>query len=207
MSPVAVDPVAPAQEKSKTSLLKSIKASFKRSEVHGEEKLNEEENDTRQPVEEVEAEKPPEKKPARTPWTSLLLPKKVTDYQIQIHVEEAKSLTFGAFQPLIADKKTKKKSKDKGEKGVGKHTMMNPVCMITVADQRMHTKVKESTDSPAFGEDFYFHFRESPQELFEKVVEFKIMNSNVIFKDSLIGSFSVSTHLSHTALLAITALL
>ena len=41
----------------------------------------------------------------------------------------------------------------------------------------------------------YFHFKERPQAVFDKVLEIKVLNAKVVLKDALIGSFKVSRRL------------
>ena len=41
----------------------------------------------------------------------------------------------------------------------------------------------------------YFHFKDRPQAVFDKVLEIKVLNAKVVMKDALIGSFKVSSHL------------
>ena len=41
----------------------------------------------------------------------------------------------------------------------------------------------------------YFHFKDRPQAVFDKVLEIKVLNAKVVMKDALIGSFMVSRHL------------
>ena len=38
----------------------------------------------------------------------------------------------------------------------------------------------------------YFHFKDRPQAVFDKVLEIKVLNAKVVMKDALIGSFKVS---------------
>lgn len=39
----------------------------------------------------------------------------------------------------------------------------------------------------------YFNFKERPAELFDLIVEIKVLNAKKVLKDALIGSFKVSS--------------
>ena len=41
----------------------------------------------------------------------------------------------------------------------------------------------------------YFSFNERPQEMFDRVVEIKVLNAKKVIRDALIGSFKVDTHI------------
>ena len=44
----------------------------------------------------------------------------------------------------------------------------------------------------------YFSFNERPQEMFDRVVEIKVLNAKKVIRDALIGSFKVFTCATHT---------
>ena len=71
---------------------------------------------------------------------------------------------------------------------------IDPVCKVVVFGQRKQTRVHKVNANPIYNEHFTFNFHESSQKLFEQTVEFKIFNARKIFKDAMIGSFTVCPH-------------
>jgi len=62
---------------------------------------------------------------------------------------------------------------------------------VIVGTQKKATKVQKTNSNPRYDEYFVFNFFDSPQKLFEQLVQFRVYNAKSIFKDALIGAFSV----------------
>eukprot|EP00117_Sycon_ciliatum_P005571 scpid7068/ scgid9464/ Myoferlin; Fer-1-like protein 3 len=98
------------------------------------------------------------------------LPKKPCDFQVRVHVIEARKL-------------------------VGQN--INPVVNVRVWDQVQPTAVKKATNRPLFDQTFYFSFHMAPREFLDKVVTFEVMNSRTLRSDSMIGTFQFDTGLCY----------
>ncbi|XP_063717173.1 dysferlin-like isoform X4 [Symsagittifera roscoffensis] len=109
----------------------------------------------------------PDEGPPRTVKTkeSLrgTLPKKAIDYQVRIKIWEARQLKGGGLKPVVKMK---------------------------IGSQTKSSKVK-SSDSPFWGEIFFFNFNMIPVELFDEVIEFQVCTSQRLRSDALIGSFKI----------------
>ncbi|KAL5022080.1 hypothetical protein ScPMuIL_001235 [Solemya velum] len=90
------------------------------------------------------------------------LSNKPQDFQIRIKVLEARQLQGGNIQP---------------------------VCKVTAYNQAKQTRVKKSTNSPFWNEAFFFNFKTSPADLFDELIEFKVLNARNLRSDAFIGSF------------------
>ena len=53
------------------------------------------------------------------------------------------------------------------------------------------TSTQKGTNSPDFNDVLSFNFRCLPSEMFDKLVEVKILNAKQLLRDSLIGSFKL----------------
>ena len=51
------------------------------------------------------------------------------------------------------------------------------------------TSTQKGTNNPAFNDVLFFNFRCLPDEMFDKLVEIKVLNAKKLLRDSLIGSF------------------
>lgn len=54
------------------------------------------------------------------------------------------------------------------------------------------TSSQKGTNNPFFDEMLFFNMKERPDELFDRVVDIKVLNAKKVIRDSLIGSFKVS---------------
>uniref|UniRef100_A0A1I8IJ23 C2 domain-containing protein n=1 Tax=Macrostomum lignano TaxID=282301 RepID=A0A1I8IJ23_9PLAT len=66
---------------------------------------------------------------------------------------------------------------------------ISPVCRVTCYNQMKQTRIKKSTNSPYWGETFFFNFHVSPADLMEELVECGVFNSRRLRSDALIGAF------------------
>lgn len=67
---------------------------------------------------------------------------------------------------------------------------INPVVFIRVGGNKRHTATQKSTNCPYYNENFLFEFQESPQVLFDKVIEMKVFHRRTLpFLLDLIGLF------------------
>ncbi|KAM9800773.1 fer-1-like protein 4 isoform 1-T1 [Syngnathus typhle] len=69
---------------------------------------------------------------------------------------------------------------------------INPVVLIRVGQQKKHTATQKSTNFPFYNENFQFEFHETPQVLFDKVIEIKVYHRRMLaFLMSHVGSFKM----------------
>ncbi|PAA77701.1 hypothetical protein BOX15_Mlig001839g4 [Macrostomum lignano] len=94
--------------------------------------------------------------------TRAKLSTKLQDFQIRIRIVEARQLQ-GAN--------------------------ISPVCRVTCYNQMKQTRIKKSTNSPYWGETFFFNFNVSPADLMEELVECGVFNSRRLRSDAMIGAF------------------
>ncbi len=69
--------------------------------------------------------------------------------------------------------------------------------MVKVACGRdiKETSSRKGTNNPYFDEMLFFNFKERPEEMFDRVVDIKVLNAKKLIRDSLVGSFKVSWQL------------
>ncbi|KAK1901731.1 Fer-1-like protein 4, partial [Dissostichus eleginoides] len=69
---------------------------------------------------------------------------------------------------------------------------INPAVFIRVGDQKKHTATQKSTNCPFYNENFQFEFQETPQILFDKVIEIKVFHRRTLaFLMTHIGTFKI----------------
>ncbi|XP_047135991.1 otoferlin isoform X1 [Hydra vulgaris] len=90
---------------------------------------------------------------------------KEIDYQVQLRIIEARQLSG---------------------------MQLDPVCTITIGNQKKHTAVKEQTNTPFWDEFFVFDFKMPAQVLFDKIINFQVFSGrNLVSQGVLIGSFKL----------------
>eukprot|EP00118_Oscarella_pearsei_P024773 m.306767 g.306767 ORF g.306767 m.306767 type:complete len:2096 (+) comp41575_c0_seq1:119-6406(+) len=93
-------------------------------------------------------------------------PDKVLDFQVRVHVIEARRLV-SKVQPL------------------------DPVTTIFVGNQNRQTRVVQDSDKPYWDETFFFELKMKPCDVFDQIMKLKIDHSRTFRKDALIGSFEL----------------
>ncbi|XP_061731426.1 fer-1-like protein 4 isoform X1 [Nerophis ophidion] len=69
---------------------------------------------------------------------------------------------------------------------------INPAVFIRVGEQKKHTATQKSTNFPFYNEDFQFEFQETPDILFDKVIEIKVFHRRTLaFLVTHIGTFKI----------------
>ncbi|VDK71593.1 unnamed protein product [Dibothriocephalus latus] len=68
---------------------------------------------------------------------------------------------------------------------------ISPLCKVSCANQTQVTSVKPSTNSPFWGQTFFFNFHQSPAKLFEETLCFGVYNSRKLRADAHIGTFEL----------------
>ncbi|XP_077384701.1 fer-1-like protein 4 isoform X2 [Festucalex cinctus] len=69
---------------------------------------------------------------------------------------------------------------------------INPAVFIRVGQQKKHTATQKSTNCPFYNENFQFEFHETPDVLFDKVIEIKVCHRRTLaFFMSHVGSFKI----------------
>ncbi len=53
------------------------------------------------------------------------------------------------------------------------------------------TSSRKGTNNPFFDEMIYFNFKERPEEMFDRVVDIKVLNAKKLIRNALIGAFKV----------------
>lgn len=92
-------------------------------------------------------------------------PVKEIDYQVQLRIIEARQLSG---------------------------MQLDPVCTVTISNQKKHTAVKEQTNTPFWDEFFVFDFKMPASVLFDKIINFQVFTGrNLVSQGILIGSFKV----------------
>ena len=92
-------------------------------------------------------------------------PVKEIDYQVQMRIIEARQLSG---------------------------MQLDPVCTVSIANQKKHTAVKEQTNTPFWDEFFVFDFKMPAPVLFDKIINFQVFTGrNLVSQGILIGSFKV----------------
>lgn len=92
-------------------------------------------------------------------------PVKEIDYQIQLRIIEARQLSG---------------------------MQLDPVCTVTIGNQKKHTAVKEQTNTPFWDEFFVFDFKMPAPVLFDKIINFQVFTGrNLVSQGALIGSFKL----------------
>ncbi|XP_077460197.1 fer-1-like protein 4 [Stigmatopora argus] len=69
---------------------------------------------------------------------------------------------------------------------------INPAVFIRVGEQKKHTTTQKSTSFPFYNENFQFEFHETPEILFDKVIEIKVYHRRTLaFLTTHIGTFKI----------------
>ncbi|XP_051932224.1 fer-1-like protein 4 [Hippocampus zosterae] len=69
---------------------------------------------------------------------------------------------------------------------------INPAVFIRVGEQKKHTATQKSTNCPFYNENFQFEFHETPEVLFDKVIEIKVYHRRTLpFLMSHVGTFKI----------------
>ncbi|KAM9860161.1 fer-1-like protein 4 [Aulostomus maculatus] len=69
---------------------------------------------------------------------------------------------------------------------------ISPAIFIRVGDQKRHTATQKSTNCPFYNENFQFEFQETPEILFDKVIEIKVFHRRTLaFLMTHIGTFKI----------------
>ena len=90
------------------------------------------------------------------------LPKKPTDFQVRVHIHEARKLV-----------------------GSG----LNPVSKVLCNGEVKETGTQKGTNNPSFNDVLFFNLHCLPDEMFDKLVEIKVLNAKKVIRDALIGAF------------------
>ncbi|XP_061641783.1 fer-1-like protein 4 isoform X2 [Phyllopteryx taeniolatus] len=69
---------------------------------------------------------------------------------------------------------------------------INPAVFVRVGEQKKHTATQKSTNCPFYNENFQFEFHETPEILFDKVIEIKVYHRRTLaFLMSHVGTFKI----------------
>ncbi|XP_057703030.1 fer-1-like protein 4 isoform X2 [Corythoichthys intestinalis] len=69
---------------------------------------------------------------------------------------------------------------------------INPAVFIRVGEHKKHTATQKSTSCPFYNENFQFEFHETPESLFDKVIEIKVYHRRTLaFLMTHIGTFKM----------------
>ncbi|XP_056293793.1 fer-1-like protein 4 [Pseudoliparis swirei] len=69
---------------------------------------------------------------------------------------------------------------------------ISPAVFIRVGNQKKHTATQKSTNFPFYSENFQFEFQETPEILFDKVIEIKVFHRRLLaFMMTHIGTFKI----------------
>ena len=90
------------------------------------------------------------------------LPNKPTNFQIRVHIHEARKLV-----------------------GSG----INPVSKVLLSGDVKESSTQKGTNNPTYNDVLFFNLHCLPEEMFNKLVEVKVLNAKKVIRDSLIGSF------------------
>jgi len=90
------------------------------------------------------------------------LPDKPTDFQVRIKIVEGRQLAGANIHPVVR---------------------------VSLAKESKQTRVKSATNRPHYDETFFFSFNMRPNELFDEVINFEVLNSKTLLSDALIGTF------------------
>ncbi len=92
------------------------------------------------------------------------LPNKPTDFQVRVNIHEGRKLA-----------------------GSG----LNPATKVLCAGEVKESSVQKGTNEPDFNDVLFFNFRCRPEEMFDKLLEIKVVNSKKLLRDSLVGGFKL----------------
>ncbi|XP_064383023.1 myoferlin-like isoform X2 [Halichondria panicea] len=106
--------------------------------------------------------KPTKKSQRRKTGQRNKLPNKVMDFQVRIHILEGRQLV-----------------------GSG----INPVVKVICGKDIQETSIQKGTNSPSWDQVLFFNMKELPSEMFDRIVDVKILNAKRVVFDALIGSF------------------
>lgn len=76
-----------------------------------------------------------------------------------------------------------------GRKLVG--SGLNPVVKVLCGTECKESSTQKGTNSPDFNDVLFFNFRCLPDEMFDKLLEIKVLNAKKVLRDSLVGSFKM----------------
>ncbi|KAL5474945.1 hypothetical protein EMCRGX_G026978 [Ephydatia muelleri] len=99
------------------------------------------------------------------------MPNKPIDFQIRIHIIEARKLEGEFVRALVK---------------------------VAVGNVVKETSTKCGTNNPFWDETLVYNFKEHPQLLMDKAVKFKVLNTRKILKDAVIGSFEFDVGLAYS---------
>ena len=68
---------------------------------------------------------------------------------------------------------------------------LNPVTKVLCGGEVKESSVQKGTNSPDFNDTLFFNFRCLPEEMFDKLLDIKVLNSKKVLRDSLVGSFKL----------------
>ncbi len=92
------------------------------------------------------------------------LPNKPTDFQVRVNIHEGRKLAGGG---------------------------LNPATKILCDGDVKESSVQKATSDPNFNDVVFFNFRCRPEEMFDKLLEIKVVNSKKLLRDSLVGEFKL----------------
>ena len=87
---------------------------------------------------------------------------KPQDFQLRVHMHEARNLVGGN---------------------------LHPVANVSIGKQVKHTRVQRSTAKPKWEEVLIYDYNMAPQELVDLPITVEVLNSKKIRSDCLVGSF------------------
>ena len=99
------------------------------------------------------------------------MPNKPTDFQLRIHIIEARKLEGEFVRALVK---------------------------VAIGNVVKETSTKYGTNNPFWNETLVYNFKEHPQLLMDKAVKFKVLNTRKILKDAVIGSFEFDVGLAYS---------
>ncbi len=72
---------------------------------------------------------------------------------------------------------------------------LNPVTKVLCGGEVKESSIQKGTNSPSFNDTLFFNFRCRPEEMFDKLLDIKVLNSKKVLRDSLVGSFKLDVGL------------
>ena len=127
-----------------------------------------------------------------------------------VHVHEARKLLKGDNNPLvrvacgsISKETTSRYSTDHPEFEEVRvcHTYLAVHVLHIYLSTFSHTHCLNNFVLPASSlKVLFFNFSETPQEMFDRMVEFKVLHSRAVVRNPLLGSFKVSYHNIHVCM-------
>jgi len=69
---------------------------------------------------------------------------------------------------------------------------VNPTVRVVCGNSAKETSLQKGTNNPFWNEMMYFQFTERPEEIFEKNLEFRVLNAQLLhIRNILLGSFKL----------------